>query len=206
MSSPKLSSQIARDQQEPVGLVGPAVGQVTPLTPEQQKAMATRRKFLQLTVGGSLAAIGVAFAFPVLALKAITQFTDGVTEGDLIGDPGSNTPLDLAAFPVNTGARAGVLGKSTQLNENLLEVVRVGDAGTAEDFRVFNRICTHLGCPVQPELNAQNNVHCNCHGSIFSSQDGSVVHGPAARKLPSLPVSLDDQGRLTVAGEYNAPV
>lgn len=206
MSSPKLSSQIARDRQEPAGLVSPAVGQVTPLTPEQQKAVATRRRFLQITAGGSLAAIGVAFAFPVLALKAITQFTDAVADGDLIGDPGSNAPLDLATFQVNTGARAGILGKSTQLNENLLEVVRLGETGGAEDFRVFNRICTHLGCPVQPELNAQNNVHCNCHGSVFSSEDGSVVNGPAARKLPSLPVSLDDQGRLIVAGKYNGEV
>ena len=188
------------------GLASPNLGQVVPLTPEQQKAMTNRRRFLQISVGGSLAAIGVAFAFPVLALQAITQFSDVVAEGDLIGDPGSNTPLDLASFPVNTGLYSGVLGKSSQANENKLEVVRIAETGTAEDFRVFNRICTHLGCNVQPELNPQGEVHCLCHGSVFSSEEGEVLAGPAARPLPQLPVAFDDQGRLVVAGPYSSEV
>ncbi len=199
-----MTSDSSHNEQGPSGLTRPDRAQVSPLTPQQQKALATRRRFLQITVGGSLAAIGAAFAFPVFALKAITQYSDVVTEGDLIGDPGSNTPLDLTTFAVNTGTYAGVLGKSTQVNENLLEVVRVGETGTAEDFRAYNRICTHLGCPVTPTLNEANHIWCGCHGSNFAIEDGSVVVGPAARPLPSLPVAFDDQGRLMVAGEYNA--
>lgn len=190
----------------PVGLTRPEQGQISPLTPQQQKALTTRRRFLQATVGGSLAAIGVAFAFPVLALKAITQYSDVLTDGDVIGDAGSDTPLDVATFAVNTGAYSGILGKSTQVKQNQLEVVRIGETGTADDFRAYSQICTHLGCPVLPTLNEQNNIHCPCHGSIFSSEDGSVVQGPAARPLPSLPVALDDQGRLVVAGEYSSAV
>ncbi len=188
----------------PIGLTRPDQGQVSPLTPQQQKALGNRRRFLQATVGGSLAAIGVAFAFPVLALKAITQYTDDVAEGDVIGDAGSNTPLDIATFAVNTAAYAGPLGKPGQSNPNKLEIVRVGEAGTAEDFRAYNQICTHLGCSVLPTLNEQNNIHCPCHGSVFASDDGSVLAGPAPRPLPSIPVALDDQGRLVIAGEYNA--
>jgi Rieske Fe-S protein len=206
MSSPKMSPEVARDRQEPAGLVSPVVGQVTPLTPEQQKAMATRRKFLQLTVGGSLAVIGVAFAFPVLALKALNVYSDRVADGDVIGDPGSGTPLDTATFAVNTGAYAGLVGKSSQVKQNKLEIVRIAETGTAEDFRAYSQICTHLGCSVLPTLNEQHNMHCPCHGSVFSSEDGSVVNGPAARALPSLPVSMDDQGRLVVAGAYNGEV
>lgn len=201
-----MSSPNTHERQEPAGLVSPSVGQVTPLTPAQQKAVATRRRFLQITAGGSLAAIGVAFAFPVLALKAISQYTDKVAVGDVIGDPGSGTPLDVATFAANTGAHAGIVGKSTQVNANKLEVVRIADTGGADDFRAYNQICTHLGCPVLPTLNEQNNIHCPCHGSVFSSEDGSVVQGPAARPLPMLAVSLDDQNRLTVSSLYNHPV
>ena len=201
-----MTSHHSGSEQSPVGLTRPDQGQVSPLTPEQQKHLTNRRRFLQATVGGSLAAIGVAFAFPVLALKAITQYSDALAEGDLIGDPGSGSPLDLATFPVNTGAHLGIIGKSTQVNDNLLQVVRVGEAGTADDFRAYSRICTHLRCPVSPDLNEEGNIWCGCHGSNFSVQDGAVVHGPAARRLPELPVALNDQGQLIVAGEYNDPI
>ena len=190
--------------QDPVGLTRPDQGQISPLTPQQQKALTTRRRFLQATVGGSLAAIGVAFAFPVLALKALNQYTEDVAEGDIIGDAGSGTPLDLSTFAVNTAAYAGPLGKPSSAKPNKLEVVRVAETGTAEDFRVYNQICTHLGCSVLPTLNEQNNIHCPCHGSIFASEDGEVLGGPAPRPLPSIPVAFDDQGRLVIAGEYNA--
>ncbi len=201
-----MSSPNPNHEQGPVGLTRPEQAQVSPLTPQQQKALTTRRRFLQATVGGSLAAIGVAFAFPVLALKAITQYSDVVADGDVIGDAGSNTPLDIASFAVNTGAYTNIVGKSTQVKQNKLEIVRIAETGTAEDFRAYSQICTHLGCSVLPTLNEQNNIHCPCHGSVFSSEDGSVINGPAARSLPSLPVALDDQGRLVVAGEYSGEI
>ena len=199
-----MTSHQSGSEQRPVGLTRPEQGQVSPLTPQQQKALTNRRRFLQATVGGSLAAIGVAFAFPVLALKAITQYSDDVAEGDIIGDAGSDTPLDVSTFAVNTAAYAGPLGKPSQSNPNKLEIVRIGETGTADDFRAYNQICTHLGCSVLPTLNEQLNMHCPCHGSVFSSQDGAVLAGPAPRPLPSIPVAFDDQGRLVIAGEYNA--
>ncbi len=201
-----MSSPNPNHEQGPDGLTRPEQAQVSPLTPQQQKALTTRRRFLQATVGGSLAAIGVAFAFPVLALKAITQYSDVVADGDVIGDAGSNTPLDIASFAVNTGAYTNIVGKSTQVKQNKLEIVRIAETGTADDFRAYSQICTHLGCSVLPTLNEQNNIHCPCHGSVFSSEDGSVINGPAARSLPSLPVALDDQGRLVVAGEYSGEI
>jgi Rieske Fe-S protein len=190
----------------PAAVVDPGVTQISPLTPEQQRTVASRRKFLQWTVGGSLAAIGAAFAFPVLAIRSVSQYTDVATEGDVIGDPGTGNPLDLSAFTVGMGAYTGIVGKSTQNNANLLEVVRVAENGDAGDFRVYNRICTHLGCPVTPTLNEAGHIWCGCHGSNFSTEDGAVVHGPAARPLPQLPVSFDDQGRLVVAGDYSEPI
>jgi Rieske Fe-S protein len=52
-------------------------------------------------------------------------------------------------------------------------------AGT---FNGFSNICTHQGCPL---FDVTETINCNCHGSQFSIEDGSVVSGPAEKPLPT---------------------
>lgn len=52
----------------------------------------------------------------------------------------------------------------------------------AGEFKAFTNICTHMGCPVADV--SDGTINCNCHGSMFSIQDGSVVNGPATQPLP----------------------
>lgn len=52
-------------------------------------------------------------------------------------------------------------------------------AGT---FNGFSNICTHQGCPL---FDVTDTINCNCHGSKFSIEDGSVVQGPAEKPLPT---------------------
>ena len=52
-------------------------------------------------------------------------------------------------------------------------------AGT---FNGFSNICTHQGCPL---FDVTETINCNCHGSKFSIDDGSVVSGPAEAPLPT---------------------
>jgi Rieske Fe-S protein len=52
-------------------------------------------------------------------------------------------------------------------------------AGT---FNGFSNICTHQGCPL---FDVTETINCNCHGSKFSIDDGSVVSGPAEKPLPT---------------------
>lgn len=52
-------------------------------------------------------------------------------------------------------------------------------AGT---FNGFSNICTHQGCPL---FDVTETINCNCHGSKFSIEDGSVVQGPAEKPLPT---------------------
>jgi Rieske Fe-S protein len=62
-------------------------------------------------------------------------------------------------------------------------------------FSALAAICTHRQC--QLTAKADRSFHCPCHGSTFTP-DGHVASGPARRDLPVYPVSINDQGELTV--------
>lgn len=49
--------------------------------------------------------------------------------------------------------------------------------------------CTHLGCTV-PWVEAEENFHCPCHGSIFDKK-GQVLAGPAPRPLDLYPSQIE---------------
>jgi Rieske Fe-S protein len=60
----------------------------------------------------------------------------------------------------------------------------------AGSFHAFTAICTHLGCIVNAV--SGGTIDCPCHGSKYSSVNGSVVNGPAT--LPLAAVSIKVQG------------
>jgi Rieske Fe-S protein len=52
-------------------------------------------------------------------------------------------------------------------------------------------VCTHAGCEVGYQLEAQR-IGCPCHGSIFNpAQGGAVVHGPAKKPLKKIEVRTE---------------
>ncbi|SCG64163.1 Rieske (2Fe-2S) protein [Micromonospora inositola] len=57
------------------------------------------------------------------------------------------------------------------------------------EFKGFNPICTHQGCPVSNVDGGT--INCTCHGSRFSISDGSVKQGPATRPLAAKNVKVD---------------
>jgi len=67
-------------------------------------------------------------------------------------------------------------------------VITQPKAGT---FLGFTSICTHQGCQVAEV--ADGSINCNCHGSKFSIQDGSVVSGPATAPLAEAPLVVSDK-------------
>ena len=48
-------------------------------------------------------------------------------------------------------------------------------------YKAFSKICTHQGCPVASVRNGV--IHCDCHGSEYSIEDGSVTNPPAPKPL-----------------------
>ncbi|NJP32418.1 Rieske (2Fe-2S) protein [Micromonospora thermarum] len=56
-------------------------------------------------------------------------------------------------------------------------------------FKGFDPICTHQGCPVSNVDGGT--INCTCHGSKFSIEDGSVKAGPATQPLAPKNVTVD---------------
>jgi menaquinol-cytochrome c reductase iron-sulfur subunit len=62
-------------------------------------------------------------------------------------------------------------------------------------FSAFSINCTHLGCPVRWEPEAQL-FFCPCHGGVYYA-DGTVASAPPPRRLSQYPVRVN-QGQVEV--------
>lgn len=105
---------------------------------------------------------------------------DGGTSGAGAGGSGSgsaaNGVFDLSTIPVGGGRSATFKGSPIVLEQP--------KAGTVV---AFSAICPHQGCVVAP---AGSRFDCPCHGSVFNGTTGAVEHGPAARGLTALTVTV----------------
>ena len=132
--------------------------------------------------------------------------TPALTRRALLVAGGAGTALALAACaPSDTGTGTGSgsgSGTTAPTEVAVLSDVPVGGAvavmlngsqiivsqPTSGSVVAFSAICTHKGCPVQPE---QKGLACPCHGSLFDTATGAVLQGPATEPLPPVTVTLD---------------
>jgi Rieske Fe-S protein len=168
-----------------------------------------RRTFLGWVIRIGTGAFALAFAIPALAIKTLQQTRKTVAKGDrLVYATGSNAGQPIVADQIGegTGVQAFPEGK-TDNQDNLVELVRVAAGSGTSGLVAFSAICTHLGCSVIAQPNADGNIACPCHGSVFDPKDGAkVVHGPAGRPLPSLPIALGANGAVAADGEFSGPI
>jgi len=54
-------------------------------------------------------------------------------------------------------------------------------------------VCTHLGCTVQYEPQADR-IHCACHGGVYNAYTGANVSGPPPKPLKLFKVAVNDSG------------
>ena len=65
---------------------------------------------------------------------------------------------------------------------------------TEGSFEAFEATCTHARCTV---TSVDTTINCKCHGSKFSTTDGSVAQGPATAPLPAVKISVDGTSIVT---------
>jgi nitrite reductase/ring-hydroxylating ferredoxin subunit len=58
-------------------------------------------------------------------------------------------------------------------------------------FVAYDQQCTHLLCPVVPEVEL-GRLHCPCHNGWFDLQTGRPVAGPPQRSLPRVLLEVRD--------------
>ena len=134
------------------------------------KTPISRRTFLDWVIRGGLLSALAAMVFPALEyLWPVTR------QGPAVGMKEVALEEELPVW----GAKKVILGGSALL------LVR-----TAQGFRAYSAICTHLGCIVDWD-HAKREILCPCHAGLFNL-DGNVVSGPPPRPLPSHPVKVVD--------------
>jgi len=100
---------------------------------------------------------------------------------------GGATPADTG--PVTVPAANVPVGSAAIVGQVIVSQPTEGE------FKAFSAVCTHEQCLVSQVRGTT--LTCPCHGSTFSTVDGSVLGGPAPRPLNTRTVTAQD-GTLTV--------
>ena len=67
-----------------------------------------------------------------------------------------------------------------------------------DQYVAFSQKCTHLSCPVLPEVD-RGRFHCPCHEGEFDIQTGIPLSGPPRRRLPQVALEFAN-GRIYATG------
>ncbi|MGA1147350.1 MAG: ubiquinol-cytochrome c reductase iron-sulfur subunit, partial [Candidatus Nanopelagicales bacterium] len=82
-----------------------------------------------------------------------------------------------------------------------------GEGWDYQGILAYSKICTHVGCPIALYEHRTHHLLCPCHQSTFDLADsGDVIFGPAARRMPQLPIRVDEEGYLVAASDFQEPV
>ncbi|TXL63175.1 Rieske (2Fe-2S) protein [Aeromicrobium terrae] len=110
-------------------------------------------------------------------------------------DSGSTSdPTDAGSTGGDTGGSAGdALAKTSDIpvgGGKIFPNQKVVVTQPAEgEFKAFSAVCTHQGCIVAAVV--KDTIECNCHGSRYSAEDGSVKKGPAPAPLAPKKVTVE---------------
>jgi len=183
-----------------------------------------RRSLLQRTLGLSVLALGGLAIIPLGGLVKKPKgelFRTGWREGVrlMTSDRRLVRPVDLQAGGIATVFPAIADGLTTQVVADsvvLLIRLRPGQQVTPrpgqedfgwEDYLAYSKICTHAGCPASLYEQQTGRLLCPCHQSQFDLlQDATPVFGPAARPLPKLAITVDDEGYFVAKGDFREPI
>lgn len=129
------------------------------------------------------AAVG-GLALPVLAACGGGGSASGGSSAGANGGGGASGDLAATADIPSGGG--------TVFPEQKVVVTQPADG----EFKAFTAVCTHQGCIVASV--ADGTINCDCHGSKFSIEDGSVENGPATSPLEEVKITVKG-GEITLA-------
>ena len=177
-----------------------------------------RRPLLRGMLAAALGAFGVAALFPVRSLGPnpgnalrTTPWRRGLR---LVDDSGrivvaSEVPIGglVTAFPEGHVDAADAVAVLIRIDERRLASVAGREGWTPRGFVAYSKICTHAGCPVGLYLDESTTLLCPCHQSEFDvTHQAAPRSGPAARRLPQLPLAINDDDELIATGGFSEPV
>jgi ubiquinol-cytochrome c reductase iron-sulfur subunit len=175
-----------------------------------------RRRLLVRAFGGAIALLGVAAVFPIRSLGTRpgrslerTQWRAGLRAVSEDGRPVRADELETnSVVTVFPDGHVDSADSQTLLIRLPSDVTAPGPRDwTAEGVVAFSKVCTHAGCPVGLYQAETYELFCPCHQSTFSVLDRArPTFGPATRRLPQLPIELDDQGYVVARSDYPEPV
>jgi len=185
-----------------------------------------RRPLIKRTLG---AALGLSGLTPLLLLRDLGPLPkDELTKTSwkagtrLVTDPGDRPirPEDLEVgavaqtlpeIPAGEHRKLSDIGKDAVLlirlrpDEFNLDAERF--SWTHEGIIAFSKICSHMGCAVALYEQQTKHLLCPCHQSTFDvTRAAKVIFGPAARPLPQLALTVDDEGYLVAQAPFTEPV
>ncbi len=186
-----------------------------------------RRPLIKRTMG---LALGLSGLTPILLLRDLGPLPeDELTKTSwkagtyLVTDPGDRR---IKASDLEVGAVAQVLpelaeGKDhhtlNDIAKDALLLIRLRPeefnldterlSWTHEGIIAFSKICSHMGCAVALYEQTTKHLLCPCHQSTFDvTRAAKVIFGPAARPLPQLAITVDEEGYLVAQAPFNEPV
>ena len=185
-----------------------------------------RRSLIKRSLG---AALGLSALSPLLLLRDLGPLPGKELEKTtwksgtyLVTDPGNRR---IKASDLEVGAVAQVLPeiedpehrKLSDIAKDAVLLIRLRPqefnleadklAMTHDGIIAFSKICSHMGCAVALYEQGTKHLLCPCHQSTFDvTRAAKVIFGPAARPLPQLAITVDDEGYLVAQAPFNEPV
>ena len=183
-----------------------------------------RRSLLQRALGLSVLALGALAIVPLGGLIKKPRdalFVTGWSAGVRLmnGSRRLVRPGDIEPGGIETVFPGTPDGLTTQVvADSVVLLIRLRPGQTVharpgqedfgwEDYLAYSKICTHAGCPASLYEQQTGRLLCPCHQSQFDLlQDAKPVFGPAARPLPKLAITLDDEGYFVAKGDFTEPI
>ena len=170
--------------------------------PLPEPTATTRRAVLRAAglvalTGGGVAIVGACTAegetgTPASSAPGTPASSAPPTSSAPAGSPTASSPASASrpASPSAVPSGPGAATSEVPVGDGIIldDADYVITQPTAGEFRAFSKICTHQNCPVTAI--AGGTINCQCHGSRFSIEDGSVQNGPATRPLPEAGVTV----------------